>query len=217
MKEFHGRKWIIESFGEPTEGAPLIILLAGEDELSSEFREKLSAEGVPPLWIAVPCEVDWERDFTPWYVEGTNGRVFYGGADAFGEHVASVREALQQELYPEKTYIVGYSLGGLAAMYLHTKLDFDGCGSCSGSLWYPGWCEYLEEHPPKGKVYLSLGGKEKNTRDPLMVKNPETTERTKQISKRSADAVIFKNEPGSHFKDPDGRLARAIKWLTSTV
>ncbi len=214
MRSFGGRNWRTESFGEPHDGAPLVILLAGGDELSEEFFAKLSAEGAPPANFAVPCDADWDGDFTPWPAEGSNGRRFSGGADEFGKSVAAAITALREEMCPGAVYIVGYSLGGLAAMYFHLTLGLsDGCGSCSGSLWYPGWCEFLETHPARGAVYLSLGGKEKNTRDPLMAANPEATELTKRLCLSSADRVIFRNEPGSHFRDPDGRLARAIAWL----
>lgn len=214
MRSFGGREWRTERFGEPRDGAPLVILLAGGDELSEEFFAKLSAEGAPPANFAVPCDVDWDGDFTPWPADGSNGRQFSGGADEFGHSVAAAINALREELRPGAVYIVGYSLGGLAAIYFHLTLGLsDGCGSCSGSLWYPGWCEFLTEHPARGAVYLSLGGKEKNTRDPLMAANPEATERTKRLCLASAERVVFRNEPGSHFRDPDGRIARAIAWL----
>ena len=210
---FGGREWNIEKYGSPQDGAPLIVLLAGNDELSDTFYCKLASENVPPLRIAVPTEVDWDADFSPWPAE-CGGRKFSGGADIFGESVDEMCRTLRRELHPVSTYIVGYSLGGLAAMYLHVSLRcFDGCGSCSGSMWYPGWYEYLQSHEPKGAVYLSLGGKEKNSHDSIMATVADATERTRHICERTADKVYFRGEPGGHFRDPDGRLARAIKWL----
>lgn len=117
------------------------------------------------------------------------------------------RHALGEAVYP-----VGYSLGGLAALYFHCEAGFSGCGSCSGSLWYPGWLEYLEARAPGGKIYLSLGGKEKNARDPLMRTVEEATCQTKALLSASARCT-FVHEPGGHFRDVPQRLARAIAWL----
>lgn len=211
--EFDGRRWNIVSFGEPAEGSPFVVVLAGGGALTDDFIGKLRDENVPPLWLASPTEIDWDRDYTPWQVDAGNGRNFSGGADKFGVSAAELCDWARRELRPGAVYIVGYSLGGLAAMYFHTKLKFDGCGSCSGSAWYPGWLDYLEHNPPGGKIYISLGGKEKNARDPLMASVAEATERMRRISERSADAVFFRGEPGGHFRDPDGRLARAISRL----
>lgn len=211
---FSGRNWTLKAFGEPSDGAPLILLLAGRlDELFPALAEKLVSEGVSPLWIASPSVDDWDNDFTPWRVESPNGRIFGGGADALLPSVEAAATALRTELHAGKVFIAGYSLGGLAAMYFHTKLGLDGCASCSGSLWYPGWTEYLKEHPPTGKVYLSLGGKEKNTTDLLMIENEPMTEKTKAIASKTAERVIYHREPGGHFRDVEGRIARGIKWL----
>ena len=210
--EFAGRRWNIESFGEPVDGAPLTVVLAGGG-ITDELKSKLLGEGAPPMWLAAPYNVDWDRDYTPWRADTGNGRVFSGGADEFGKSVFELRDCMRRELRFGAAYIVGYSLGGLAAMYFHTKTAFDGCGSCSGSAWYPGWPEYLEKNPPKGKIYISLGGREKNSSDLLMSTVAEATERTRRICERTAESVYFRNEPGGHFRDPDGRLSRAIVWL----
>lgn len=210
--QFAGRRWNIDSFGEPGTGAPLVIVLAGSGT-TDELKSKLAAEGAPSLWLAAPQNVDWDRDYTPWRADTGNGRVFSGGADEFGRSVAEMRERMSRELRVGDVYIVGYSLGGLAAMYFHTKMKFDGCGSCSGSAWYPGWTEYLEKNPPKGRIYISLGGREKNSGDKLMSTVADATERIRRICERTADSVFFRSEPGGHFRDPDGRLARAICML----
>lgn len=155
--EFDGRRWNIISFGEPAADSPFVVVLADGGALTDEFIGKLRDENVPPLWLAAPTEIDWDRDYTPWRVDAGNGRDFSGGADKFGVSVAALCGWVRRELRPGAVYAVGYSLGGLAAIYFHTKLTFDGCGSCSGSAWYPGWLEYLEKNPPRGKIYISLG------------------------------------------------------------
>ena len=218
--EFEGKAWNLLSFGTLGADSPFIVLLAADDAADT-VTDKLAETGAPPLWLAAPVNVNWDEDFTPWRADVGGGREFSGGADAFGRSVCAMCSHARGELSRGKYFIVGYSLGGLAALYLHSKLcekteetvKFDGCGSCSGSLWYPGWEEYLKLHPPGGRIYLSLGGKEKNTRDALMATVADATEKTRQIAAKSADEVVLRLEPGGHFRDPDGRLARAVAWL----
>ncbi len=212
-REFCHRQWNIVPFGAPAPGAPLVLLFTGEEEIADGLGAALTAACVPSLWLAFPLAVDWDRDYTPWPAEGTGGRVFAGRADELLMSAAALRGALRNELRPGSVYPVGYSLGGLAALYFHARSPFDGAGSCSGSLWYPGWTDYLAAHPPTGKVYLSLGGKEKNTRDIRMRQNPDATVLTLRICARSAQKATFRSESGGHFKDPSGRVARAVAWL----
>ncbi len=205
-RDFGGRMWEIEC----ARGGALLILLSGGG-IPSDFIEKYNASGAPPVTVAAPLDVDWDRDYSPWAAECI-GRSFGGGADALGESAAILRgEAVQNGV--SKSYIIGYSLGGLAALYLHTKLGFDGCGSCSGSLWFPRWREYIDAADVRGRVYLSLGGKEKNSPDALMATVADATEFTRRACESKADRVCFRCEPGGHFRDPDGRLARAAAWL----
>lgn len=211
--DFAGREWNVEDFGTPETGAPLILLLAGDGELTDRMRAALEEAGAPALWLAFPVNIDWDRDYTPWPTSGSGGRVFAGGAGRLLESVRALREELEAELRPGAMFPVGYSLGGLAALWLHANTPFDGAGSCSGSLWYPGWTDFLEGHPLTGLVYLSLGGKEKNTRDPQMARNPRCTDFTRQLCQRTARRTALISEPGCHFRDPEGRLARAIAWL----
>jgi predicted alpha/beta superfamily hydrolase len=110
----------------------------------------------------------------------------------------------------------GYSLAGLFALYACTKTDlFDSCLSASGSLWYPGWISYLQEHPVQcRKVYLSLGDTEKNTRSPLMAQVEDNTRICAEMIGKYAEVTMEMN-PGSHFNDPSGRIVKGIRSLTA--
>ena len=45
-------------------------------------------------------------------------------------------------------YIMGYSLAGLFALWAMYQTDiFAGCATCSGSMWYPGFTEYVNSQP----------------------------------------------------------------------
>lgn len=100
-----------------------------------------------------------------------------GGADEY-------LQLLIDEIMPEaESYVhgsiawrglAGYSLAGLFAVYAmyHTGL-FSRIASMSGSLWFPGFKEYVSLHEIKGKpehLYLSLGDKECRTGNPYLKK-----------------------------------------------
>ena len=76
-----------------------------------------------------------------------------GGAPAFlhwveGEllPVLGARFALD----PAQNSVLGYSLGGLFALWAVCQREaFSQCACLSGSLWYPGWVNFLKEHTPK--------------------------------------------------------------------
>lgn len=212
--ELEGKRCWAEPRGEPE---AVVLLLAGEysRETAQEITDGPLREGNAPAFVLAGAETgDWDGDYSPWPFTTPGGRHFSGGADSTGTFL---REALLPYLQREfpgagEAYLVGYSMGGLAALYLFCQGGFAGCGSCSGSLWYPGCTRYLQEHPAAGRVYLSLGGKEKNTKDPLMCRVEEETLAAEKILSRSA-RTAFVREPGGHFRDIPGRLARAVSWL----
>jgi predicted alpha/beta superfamily hydrolase len=199
---------------------PLIILLAGEyeEQTLAEIREMLLQQidvgNCRAFMIAGFGPIDWHRDYSPWYLEGNNARIFEGKAD---ETIEFMKNTLLPELQKSyslngEVYPVGYSLGGLTAIYAHCSIGFTGCGSCSGALWFPGWLEFVKEHLPSGKVYLSLGGKEEKTKDSLMCQVGIITQKTKELVAKSTE-VTYVKEPGGHFKEVPQRIGRAILWL----
>lgn len=183
-----------------------LIVLLGEEDSSTlpEVKESL-------LRIAVD---DWNRQLSPWPAEKVfkKGEPFAGKADETIKELIGILKPYQGK-YRTMT-IAGYSLAGLFALYTCTKSDlFDRCLSASGSLWFPGWLEYLKDHPLHcRRVYLSLGDTEKNTRNPLMATVEENTERSRDLIAAYAEVKLETN-PGNHFNDPPGRINKGIQWL----
>ena len=137
---------------------------------ASELLPQLGA--LSPNRLFVSPEADWEIDFTPWPAPTLQGgRPFadgsvLGGAPAFLRWVEwELLPALAARfaLDPAQNSVLGYSLGGLFALWAVCQREaFSQCACLSGSLWYPGWVNFLKEHAPKPpqRVYLSLGKKE---------------------------------------------------------
>lgn len=182
------------------EGNENCILMIGE----SEIPECIST-------IIQITDFDWNDVLTPWPC----GKVFKGGED-FGGHASLTKEYIcsLDLLQYEHISIIGYSLAGLFALYACMNLDFvDGCASCSGSLWYPDFVKYVQEHPVKDKhIYLSLGDKEKNSRNPLLGKVEECTNTIYQMLKKD-NQCFFEMNAGNHFKDVDQRIEKGVLWL----
>lgn len=214
------RKGWLYLFGQGDAPRPLVWLMAGE--MTQERLTELEAILLPQIAkgkcrafaLAGFEPVDWFHDYAPWPLETPDGRRFGNGAD-------ELLRFAQESFLPEtekrfcsdgRRYVLGYSLGGLAAMYFASQAEWAGCGSCSGSLWYPGFVEWLRAHPPGCPVYLSLGGKEKNTRDPLMARVEDCTRAAHELL-RPHIKTAFTLEPGGHFRGTARRLSNAIMWL----
>ena len=189
--------------------------IQGNDDLIVLFEDEALPESIPQSVLLVKAE-DWNRDLSPWPSE----KIFPKGDDFAGEADETLKELIEIVQPYRKEYktitLAGYSLAGLFSLYACTKTDlFDQCLSASGSLWYPGWIKYLEDHPVRCKrVYLSLGDKEKNTRNQKMASVEENTYVTKKILEGYTDVILEMN-PGNHFQEPDQRIIKGIQALTA--
>jgi predicted alpha/beta superfamily hydrolase len=211
---------------------PLVFVFMGEytDELHHRLKEfimpQIEAGVVKPFVAAAFGPADWDADYSPWYVKTDSGREFAGNAPQYLDFLQHcMLPYLERTLPLSKTvYTMGYSLGGLAALYYYLELGFAGCISCSGSLWYPGFQDYCREQIEKklqekemqikDSVYFSLGGKEKNTTDPSMCHIEEDTRWTYEAFQKVAQTT-FVHEPGGHMCKVERRLAHGLIWLLS--
>lgn len=168
----------------------------------------------------------WNDDFTPWAApafrageEDPQGR-----ADAYLSCLTEKIKPYMDAHYrtkpeAEHTALFGYSLGALTAVYAIYKTDVFGViGSLSGSLWFDGFCEFMEREKPVRKnlrVYLSLGKKESRSKNPRMGRVAECTQRARDIlaeQLENKECIYFEWNEGSHFHDIEGRFVKAIVW-----
>lgn len=110
--------------------------------------------------------------------------------------------------------IAGYSLAGLFALWAGwTSGNFARVASVSGSLWYPGFTDFIRNNAPAGhigKVCISLGDRESHTRHPLMSQVDTCTAAVVDAVKTRGIDTVFEWNPGNHFDHPERRMARAI-------
>lgn len=166
--------------------------------------------------------MDWDDALSPWECEGVfrDDAPFQGNAgETLRVFVDQVIPAVERELSigdPIRT-IAGYSLGGLFAIWsLVNCAAFQNAVSASGSLWFPGFTEYFEEHEfplrPKS-VYLSLGKKETRTPSRLLCNVADATQLVYERLSSQGVTSVFEWNPGNHFKDPALRTAKGIAWV----
>ena len=188
------------------QGDDRLIVLPGEE---SEIKAVCERTGASVLAIR---NLDWNRDLSPWPAD----KVFRKGEDFTGQGadtLHAIEEWLNRNGSGYRTVIIaGYSLAGLFALYAAAESScFERCVSASGSLWFPGFQQWLKEHPVRcHTVYLSLGDQEKNARNPLMASVETETYGIFETLRTYTDCEMKMN-PGNHFNDPEGRLCAGIE------
>jgi len=179
-----------------------------------------------PHAAVVSVEVpDWNRDLSPWKAERVfrKGDDFAGGAEDFLHKLLEIVPEAEKTLgfVPEFRGIAGYSLAGLFAVWTLYRTDvFGRAASMSGSLWFDGFAEFMEEHRPVSisgnaleKVYLSVGEREKQTKNVRMAQVEACTVRAAEIFRQYGTDVRFELNPGGHFDEVPGRIERGLRWI----
>lgn len=158
---------------------------------------------------------DWFSDLSPWKSSLLDNK-FEGKASYTFDYIQ--KEIIS--IYKEKRdiYIMGYSLAGLFAIWSLCNCDsLSGAVSCSGSLWYPEFLDYLVKESEKlsgKKVYLSVGGKEANSSDPMMANVITATMKSAELLKEN-NRIKFNLDKGGHFANTAKRLVKGIAYILS--
>lgn len=173
--------------------------------------------------IVVIPGVNWNDGLTPWPADGV-----FKKAKPFGGHALSFLDKLTNELIPEtekrlgvldaERSILGVSLSGLFAVWAAFNTDaFTNIISISGSLWYDGFVDWMNENtlsPQVHKVCMLLGEKEKNAKEKRMATVEERTVAAANILKTKTNAAVsFELVEGTHFSPILPRLERAFDFV----
>ena len=202
--------------------APLIFALGEDAGGINAIADFMKCNAV----IAALLVNDWNADLTPWPAPPLRrGKPFTGNADRTLERIDKLMIELPALLKSEagiaisKRLIIGYSLGGLCALWSTTmRKYFDGAASISGSLWYDGFEEYIDAHVGNASsVYLSLGDTEPRTRDKRWGRVGDSTLAIYNHLTHLGIKTAFEWNPGNHFVDAPKRSARGADWLCQHV
>jgi predicted alpha/beta superfamily hydrolase len=209
-----------------------VVYLMGETDVESVMNECANKS-----FILVGIESkDWNTSFSPWPVPrlAKNLGPFSGGGPAFLEllinkiklyvdaHFATIPDSVH-------TALAGYSLAGLLTAYavFTQRTVFSRFACMSGSLWYPGWIEFMEKVacapdradtvagvPLLPRLYFSLGDREKVGRNQIMAQVESCTQKTVNLLERYNP--VFEMNAGGHFDDVCKRIAKGICAVLSS-
>ena len=204
-------------------GSPVIYLNTYSDE-RQKIYEAVQATGCPPFTLVTVSNLAWNHDMAPWDSPAAfkKGEPFIGGADNYLQLlVEEIIPRAEKDLASPPAWrgIAGYSLAGLFALYAIYRTDvFSRVGCMSGSLWFPGFKEYIFSHEPKSRpdcIYFSLGDKEAKTRNPVLKTVQEKTEEIQTFYQNKGIDTVLQLNPGNHFVRGIERTVVGIQWLLS--
>lgn len=211
MMKWEKDGYTIHVYASQNNNVPLIYLIGNQDQIEKFIH--------PSYHLVVIEGVDWHRDLAPWPMEALfkKDKPYEGKANQFLNWLMQeVVEPVEKLLSFQVSWrgLVGYSLAGLFSLYALYQTDyFSRVASVSGSLWYPGWIEYVYQHTMRvqpEKIYLSLGNQEDRTRHPLMKDVKKCTDAFIQFM---TCPIIFQSQPGNHFYEVEKRIQMAIDSL----
>ena len=95
---------------------------------------------------------------------------------------------------------------------------FQRIGAVSGSFWFPGLLDYVEQQLSGGAVglthaYLSLGDREERTPHPQIIHVRENAELLASKLQNAGITSTFELNRGNHFQNVEGRMQKALDWL----
>ena len=222
-------------------GAPIVYLL-GDVADNSPVQVP---EGVGLVCIGVDL---WEKNFSPWcaprvFAKGPN---FGDGAQkTLDTLINQVIPWSESELTESPAYrvLVGYSLAGLFSLWAGISQQvargyqpddapsqpgaphvdapvatFQRIGAVSGSFWFPGLLDYVDQQLNGGAVglthaYLSLGDREARTPNPQIMHVRENAELLANKLENAGITSTFELNRGNHFQNVEGRMQKALNWL----
>ena len=206
------------------QNATTIYFLDG-DQFAEPFNRWIIKHH-PPLNFVLLNANNRTDDYTPWPLQAseTMPMDFEGKAEEHLSFISTHVIPFCESEYglassAEKRVIGGYSLGGLFSLYAAVNTDLFGTVlSCSSSLWYPDFLDYLKEHPFKAahpKLYMSVGDQEGTTATNLTATQTSNTIVLKDFyeSKFEPNNFKFILEEGNHGNDIPGRAWRAVEWV----
>ena len=240
------RKTIISGLSIHTQmssvaGAPIVYLLGDvADNSPVQIPESVSL-------VNVGVDL-WEENFSPWCAPRvfTKGPNFGDGAQKTLEtFINQVIPWAESELREPPAYraLVGYSLAGLFSLWAGVTqagvspqvargcqpgaaapqfgasvATFQRIGAVSGSFWFPGLLDYVEQQLRRGAVgltyaYLSLGDRESRTPNPQIMHVRENAELLASKLESAGITSIFELNRGNHFQNVEGRIQKALDWL----
>ena len=192
--------------------------------LDEQVTAIAKAAPVPFVFVAFPV-TDWNRELSPWDSPAVFGPSDFGHGAAetlhFVETVLLPAVCLRYHL-PEGIPVIlgGYSLAAFFSLWCAWQTPiFSAIAAASPSIWFPHWLDYASQRPPQTQaVYLSLGGKEEKTRNPVMAAVGDCIrQQYAYLAGLPRMQVLLEWNKGNHFQQTGQRCAKAFAWCVSSL
>lgn len=187
---------------------------------SGELLKLINEEIETPFHLILLSGMKWDDALTPWPMGPTvpGDQPCAGNADHYLARLEKeIIPVVEQGLEITERIITGYSLSGLFAIYSLYKCSlFSKAASMSGSLWYPGFVDYVKTHSFVKKpeaVFFSLGKEESKTSNPYFRNVLVNTEAIVEYYHSLSIPLDFVLEPGNHFYEVNERVVRGFQWI----
>ena len=181
-------------------------------------------DGVRDRYDVIPVmlpPVDWNDDLTPWPAGPIfkKGKSFGGKAEVYlGKLEKEIIPGIEADwsLVPNERWLVGVSLAGLFAIWAAARTSlFTRVASISGSFWYPGFADWLQDQTLYAQqAYISLGDKEADSKNKHLKSIAQDTEAVVKILESKGVQTTFEWTEGTHFGPLLPRLDKALATLS---
>lgn len=210
-------------FGSETPACLLVQPSARHENttLEMEVAQISTLSRIPFVLATVELE-DWIIDLMPW-PDGNISRdpeAGQHGLETLHYLLLSLVPEMHRRFGPLPVILGGYSLGGLFSLWASTQTDsFKAIAAASPSVWIHGWLPYARKHVTlANQVYLSLGEQEEHVKNQAIARVGDNLRAYHDLLQEQLGPercpLIW--EPGNHFTDNEGRLARAFAWCMTT-
>ena len=206
-------------FGSERPGCLLIQPSARHENATLEAEAaQIAALSPTPFLLATVELADWMIDLMPWPDANVSREPEAGkhAQETLQYILVSLIPALQERFGPLPVILGGYSLGGLFALWASAQSDsFRAVAAASPSVWIRDWLPFARKHAPLAdRVYLSLGDREEQVKNQAIARVGDCLRAQYALLQEQLGTqhCTLAWEPGGHFNDNEGRLARAFAW-----
>lgn len=208
---------------------PKIVLIQMVDEdmidMLSEQYHIISSAIDYPILLAGYVVNDWNKDLSPWKAKAVFGKKGFEGCAK--ETLKDLTDSFIPQLKKEHdldddicVILGGYSLAGLFCLWSAYQTDeFCAVMAASASVWFKDWIKYASENDIKCQnVYLSLGDKESDTKNPVMKTVGDCMRKQFEIlSQSDINNCALEFNEGNHFTDVAKRCAKGYEWCIQQI
>ena len=204
----------------PTQDPSCILFVLDGDrfvpQIMSLWSENTKAR--LPVFVSLSGE-NRLAEYTPWPAEALTDHTpaFPGEGKAYALALSQLAAALTERFSQKELALLGYSLGGLEAVYTSFVTDaFRRIISISGSFWFPGWDEFICNNQPvcKDTAYLMLCGRNEGVGKTNIQAEafPRTQLTQRMLCNYTRNFPLIADE-GGHHENMSTRIVQAIQCL----